>query len=292
MLLVVLSLFIFTIFSFQNCGRFSGSTDLIAPAACCSLSQGVLGGEYQVPSDGQQTMAEFESMSGKRPSLVGNNSWWLDKYDWSGFKNLYANPDTGNPANNWANAVVAQGSIPVMLWNAYDPDGIDCSSAKPYFDRLLLYRASNIANGKFDNYIRKWASDIKAFGRPIWMRTMHELNSKKMLTDAQPCQSANSWDAALHINGERINTYQDVIAAWRRIVTIFREEGATNVQWVWSVLAWESIPFGGTNEVALKDIYPGDEFVDWIGIECYNLPSDTNWKILHGPRGWHLQRSQ
>jgi beta-mannanase len=56
------------------------------------------------------------------------------------------------------------------------------------------------------------------------------------------------------------------------------EDSPTNVQWVWSVLAWESKPFGGTNDIELKNIYPGDDFVDWIGIECYNFASDAEWK--------------
>ena len=45
---------------------------------------------------------------------------------------------------------------------------------------------------------------------------------------------------------------------------IFREEGATNVQCIWSpnVAYSGSTPFG--------DLYPGDAYVDWVGLDGYN----------------------
>ena len=50
-------------------------------------------------------------------------------------------------------------------------------------------------------------------------------------------------------------------AAFRRIVTIFREEGATNVQFLWSAMwldAWADL------------YYPGDDVVDWVGTTALN----------------------
>jgi hypothetical protein len=82
-----------------------------------------------------------------------------------------------------------------------------------------------------------------------------------------------------------MNTPQDAINAWRHIVDIFRSEGANNVMWVWSVLPWPSKEFGAsigasgglyTNDVSLNSIYPGDSYVDVIGIECYNFKDSGN----------------
>lgn len=256
---------------FQNCdGHLAAISNQIVPAVP-AINNGLLWGIYQVPSVGQQSYQDFEAMVGKRPTVVGTSAWWLDKYDWSGFTNLYATP---NGSNNWANEVSGRGSLPLMLWQPYDPDGIDCHSGAPYFANLRKYSAREVASGAFDTYIRNWATEVAAFKKPILFRTMHELNAERKLTSQSPCDYATAWDASLTIDGVVVNTPADVIAAWRHIVTIFREQGATNAKWVWSVLSWESTNFGGNNSIALTDIYPGDDYVDWIGIECYIFSGD------------------
>ena len=51
------------------------------------------------------------------------------------------------------------------------------------------------------------------------------------------------------------------IAAWRHIWTIFHQEGARNVAFVWCP------GLSGGNEAAY---YPGDPYVDWIGVDGYD----------------------
>jgi endoglucanase len=64
-------------------------------------------------------------------------------------------------------------------------------------------------------------------------------------------------------------------AAYRRVVQIFREEGATNVRWVWS-------PAGNSGAEAY---YPGDEVVDYVGL---TILGDAEWDRLfgHPPRSF------
>jgi beta-mannanase len=63
------------------------------------------------------------------------------------------------------------------------------------------------------------------------------------------------------------------IAAWRHIHDIFVAAGATNVIWVWN----ES---GGSPTPA--EYYPGNDDVDWIGIDFYN-PSSTPFTTMFTP---------
>lgn len=57
---------------------------------------------------------------------------------------------------------------------------------------------------------------------------------------------------------------QEYKQAFRYVYNIFKEEGAQNVKFVWSP---NYIP----SELAiLEKYYPGDEYVDWIGIDGYN----------------------
>jgi mannan endo-1,4-beta-mannosidase len=84
------------------------------------------------------------------------------------------------------------------------------------------------------------------------------------------------------------NTPADYVAMWRHVWGVFHDAGATNVQWVWSpnLLLINS---ANSREQAKADyaaLYPGDGFVDWIGIDGYNDGIKSRWKNfadLFGP---------
>lgn len=57
------------------------------------------------------------------------------------------------------------------------------------------------------------------------------------------------------------------VGAWRHVVDIFREEGATNAMWVWNPHD-RSYPDFTWNDPHLY--YPGDDYVDWVGLTGYN----------------------
>lgn len=215
-------------------------------------------------------LEEFESDAGKKMSMVGYVAWWYDTFDWGDFDTLH---------KEWVTATRDHGAIPLILWQPFNPYYTD------YNAQMRKYSLKNIVAGNFDAYIRTWAQQIKDWGHPIMLRPMHELNCSTSLSDVSYGQS---WCASLRdIDGSVINEPQDTINAWRHIVDIFREEGAYNVAWVWSVLSWPSIPYGGTNSISLSSIYPGDNYVDWIGIECYNqnflpLPEACNSNDIQG----------
>jgi cellulose synthase/poly-beta-1,6-N-acetylglucosamine synthase-like glycosyltransferase len=58
-------------------------------------------------------------------------------------------------------------------------------------------------------------------------------------------------------------------AAYRRVVEVFREEGATNVRWVWSPAGHEGA----------AEFYPGDDVVDYVGL---TVLGDEGWDALSG----------
>ncbi|RYZ64538.1 MAG: hypothetical protein EOP09_15785, partial [Proteobacteria bacterium] len=82
-----------------------------------------------------------------------------------------------------------------------------------------------------------------------------------------------------YIDGK--SSASDYVKAWRHIVDIFRKTGADNVAWVWSpsVVDVGSVP-------AWK-YYPGDEYVDWIGVSFY---SSNNLNALDSLYQTHSQR--
>jgi hypothetical protein len=60
------------------------------------------------------------------------------------------------------------------------------------------------------------------------------------------------------------NSRGQFVPAWRHVVDIFRQAGATNATFVWAPnRVWPAaIPLAG--------LYPGDAYVDWVGMSAYN----------------------
>jgi mannan endo-1,4-beta-mannosidase len=159
-------------------------------------------------------------------------------------------------------AIMRRGKVPMITWEPWNP-GKDARLV-PNATTQRTYRLANILAGDFDAYMRRWARDIHAFGGPVMLRPMHEMNGNWY-----------PWDGT--VNG---NTPAQYVAAWRRMHDIFEQEGATNVTWVWSI-NHESVP--ATPENAYGAYYPGDKYVDWVGISGFNWGTstpDNSWQTF------------
>jgi mannan endo-1,4-beta-mannosidase len=115
-----------------------------------------------------------------------------------------------------------------------------------------LASVSAIAAGDDDNYLRVYADSVRTYGHAVVIGFGHEMNG--------------TW----YLWGYRHTPAPTFVAAWRHIVTLFREQGADNVHWLWTIQADQS----GTGPI--KSWWPGNGYVDWVGIDgYYNKPSDT-----------------
>jgi cellulose synthase/poly-beta-1,6-N-acetylglucosamine synthase-like glycosyltransferase len=104
----------------------------------------------------------------------------------------------------------------------------------------------DVAQGVSDHELRALAREAAdARPQPVLVRWAHEMD----LNDLYP------WSA-----GDP-TMYR---AAYRHVVSIFREQSATNVQWVWS-------PSGNSGAGAY---YPGDDVVDYVGM---TILGDAQW---------------
>ncbi|WP_185966874.1 cellulose binding domain-containing protein [Clostridium sp. HBUAS56017] len=115
----------------------------------------------------------------------------------------------------------------------------------------------DIANGLKDEYIRQMAQDIKTYNKDIIIRLFHESNG-------------NWYDWAL--GDSKVNTNETFIAAFRHVVDIFREVGASNVKWDFNVNA-SSVGKGAS----YLGNYPGDDYVDIISMDGYNWGTTQSW---------------
>lgn len=153
----------------------------------------------------------------------------------------------GNPQNSQVdvstlNMLASIDKTPFITWEPWDPQqGVTTNK----------YKLSDIGQGTYDGYIRDTARNIKTFNKPVFLRFAHEMNG-------------NWYPWGGTVNG---NSPQMYINAWKHIHEIFASEGVTNVTWVWSPDA-KSYPLINGN--TLIDYYPGDTYVDWIGLDGYN----------------------
>jgi len=145
------------------------------------------------------------------------------------------------------------GSVPVVTWEPWL--AVFDNSRHPFLpvrddrDRRGL---AAVARGDYDFYVDAWAVEAARFGRPFFLRFAHEMNDPYRYP----------WGPQ---NGNRP---EDFIAAWKRVYEVFEKMGATNVIWVWSPHI--SMPW-------FEYYYPGDEYVDWIGIGILNYGNVANW---------------
>jgi Glycosyl hydrolase family 26 len=122
---------------------------------------------------------------------------------------------------------------------------------------------NNILAGRFDAMIKERALGVRALRTPVFLRWGWEMNGDWSVQDGS------------HNNSEgATNGPAKFIAAWRRIHRIFDAEGATNAVWVWSPNATD-VPASPWNH--WTRYYPGDAYVDWVGIDAYNWGTTRTW---------------
>src|SRR3954466_1944259 len=130
------------------------------------------------------------------------------------------------------------GRLPMMTW---EPWNHTTPSANPY-------SLQAIAAGQFDAYLSAQGKALAAVGAPVAVRFAHEMNG-----------SWYQWGQG--VNG---NTPADYVAAYRHVHDVVTAAGASNVAWVWSPITVISRP-----NVPLAPLYPGDGYVDWLGLSVY-----------------------
>ena len=149
--------------------------------------------------------------------------------------------------------ITEMGSVPMITWEPWVVD-FDSSIRRnlPALEEREYATLRSVAKGDYDFYIVPWARAAAAYGRPLLLRFAHEMNDPYRYP----------WGPQ---NG---NKPEDFIAAWQRVHQIFQKMGADNVLWVWSPHI--SMPW-------VEYYYPGDAYVDWIGIGVLNYGTIASW---------------
>jgi len=109
-----------------------------------------------------------------------------------------------------------------------------------------------ILSGQDDAALQQFAQAAAATGLPFFLRLDNEMNG-----EWDPW-SAFQW-------GKDTDIYT---AVWKHVYGIFQQAGATNAVWIWNPNN-DNLPAYRWNDAPLY--YPGDQYVDWVGLTAYNL---------------------
>ena len=128
----------------------------------------------------------------------------------------------------------AHGAVPLIQM---EPKGISMSA---------------VAAGRYDPYLISYASAVRGYGKPVIIGFAHEMNGPWY-----------GW-------GHGHTSPRTWVAAWRHIVTVFRQQGAGNVTWLWTINR------AGRKTGPVRDWWPGASYVTWVGVDGYYIqPGDT-----------------
>ena len=141
-------------------------------------------------------------------------------------------------------AIVNQG----QEWTVWDGVEVGATQARGAIPLITMglgdgVTLADVAAGKQDTAIKKWAGEAKAWGHPFLFAPWWEMNGGWYAWGRSP----------------------SFITAWRHFHDVVVGQGATNVTWTWVVNGIWSDP-----ESDPSPYYPGDAYVDWTGLDSYN----------------------
>jgi hypothetical protein len=172
------------------------------------------------------SITNFTTVTGVRPRIVAYYSGWHEPFQ-----------------ARFAQTAARAGAVPLVQ---IDPTDI---------------RLAAIASGRYDDYLRKFATAVRAYHHPVIISFGHEMNGNWY-----------SW-AYLHARPA------EFVAAWRHMVTLFRAAGARNVTWLWTVNVIDT-----RNKIPNPaPWWPGRSYVTWVGMDGYFMNPSWNFASLFGP---------
>jgi Bacterial Ig domain/Glycosyl hydrolase family 26 len=183
----------------------------------------------QAPWD-MSAVTKFEENARKKASMVQFFQPFANCNPGCSFYKFPTNP---------MESIRTHGSIPVLSWSS---QSIPSTKVEPDF------QLSDVISGRYDAYIREFATQAKSWNHPYFLRFNWEMNG-----------SWFPWHEG--VNG---NLPGESAKAWRHVHDIFSAVGSNNATWVWC----PNVEYSGSTSLA--SLYPGDSYVDWTCLDGYN----------------------
>jgi mannan endo-1,4-beta-mannosidase len=168
------------------------------------------------------------------------------------FANFDTDYDQSKVIASWSH-----GALPIITWMSQSSNSSSPDASS--------YTLANIANGHFDSYLLHYAGSILSLGMPVAIRFDHEMNGNWY-----------PWSAGFPANKGATGQPNLYVQAWRHIWNLFDSVGANSeVIWLWAPIRVDKLTPGATTggakyDTGLAEDYPGDQYVDWVGMSAYD----------------------
>lgn len=245
----------------------------LALAVCCSVGSLGCSERFNAQEKGREAILQGVALDGyplseARVAEVSNRlgatpNLFLFFLQWPDLQS----PQQFDPPLETLNAIWDKGALPILTW-------------EPMFYREgkeYTIAAEEILSGKYDAYLTQFAEFLKQHPRPLLIRFAHEMNFNRYHWGI-PTQE--------QFDQRSPQIYRDI---YRYVVNFMRRHEVTSVSWVFCPNA-ESVPWPeparNTSWNSLAAYYPGDEFVDVLGIDGYDWgdtlhDQTTGWRSAH-----------
>lgn len=180
----------------------------------------------------RRQIAQYNGAAGKRISVV---TWFASAYEKGRMTSWRQNYGSS------LDRVRRLGALSLIKFSTQD---------YAYEGTHKMAELKAIAGGTWDDYFIEAARTIRDFKAPVFISIDHEMNG--------------TWYPYSQSYPGSKTTAADFVAAWKHIVSLFHAQGANNAAFVWS----PNVPDVGG--VPYSSYYPGDAFVDWVGISFYS----------------------
>ena len=218
-------------------GAMLGTTALSAAPAQASAPP-ILFGLISPWAGSTMTTEHDDAQLGVHSAIIGSFFHWEKQ-----------SPNTV-PFTNWLTWVHNRGAVPMP--DLYPPATVTLGQ---------------LAAGSQDKYLaplatamRDWGNqnaDVTGLPAQVLFRLLPEMNG--------------NWESyAPRTRGQTTAQYR---AAWKHVVMLFRNAGATNVKFVWNP---DRIYKGSTS---VKALWPGGSYVDWVAWDAYNWADKAHGTI-------------
>ena len=195
-------------------------------------------------------IANFQTAVGRNVGIVMYFLAWSASCD-NGYLPGYVDGSGPPPGTNPSRVIM-------ITWEPFDPATYSTSNPG-------AAKYDNIINGSYDSVITTCANALKAWSsKKFLLRFMHEFNITQ-----------SYWWAghSYNLKADGTGDTAKFIQAWRHVHDLFVAAGVTNVEWLWAP-NYASNPDVPWN--AIYNYYPGDAYVDWIGLSGYNWYTSLN----------------
>lgn len=143
--------------------------------------------------------------------------------------------------------------------------------------RERRFTLERIIAGDFDAELRQWGAAAGATNKPLLVEFLTEVNGDWF-----------SWNGRFHGAGATAGYGDPTLPdgperardAYRHVVRMVRAGGGANITWVFHFDA-DGSPAVAWN--AVRNYYPGDAYVDWIGFSAYGAQTSSDPWTAPGP---------